>query len=57
MIRAIWQKYPNPFASHVLTSDVVDRYIDNQGILSITFLYSYIFHRNTAYNKNIPEKG
>jgi hypothetical protein len=28
---AIWQKYPNPFASHVLTADVIDRYIDEEG--------------------------
>lgn len=25
---AIFLKYPNPFASHVLASDVIDRYID-----------------------------
>ena len=27
---AIWQKYPNPFAAHVLSSDVIDRYLDKQ---------------------------
>ncbi|KAJ3334832.1 hypothetical protein HDU93_007188 [Gonapodya sp. JEL0774] len=26
--RAVFQKYPNPFATHVLTSDVVDRWVD-----------------------------
>lgn len=25
---AIFQKYPNPFASHVLTSDVIERRVD-----------------------------
>jgi hypothetical protein len=25
---AVWSKYPNPHSSHVLTSDVVDRYVD-----------------------------
>jgi hypothetical protein len=36
---AIWQKYPNPFASHVLSSDVIDRYIDQKtGVLYTTRL-------------------
>ncbi|KAJ3204515.1 hypothetical protein HDU67_009460 [Dinochytrium kinnereticum] len=26
--QAIWRKYPNPFASHVLAADVIDRYVD-----------------------------
>ncbi|KAI9296381.1 MSF1-domain-containing protein [Neoconidiobolus thromboides FSU 785] len=33
---AFWLRYPNPFASHVLGSDVIDRYIDNEGILHTT---------------------
>lgn len=37
---AIWQKYPNPFASHVLTCDVVDRHIDEQGILHTTRIFT-----------------
>lgn len=27
---AIFLKYPNPFASHVLASDVIERYVDLQ---------------------------
>ncbi|ORX57340.1 MSF1-domain-containing protein [Piromyces finnis] len=27
---AVWSKYPNPHSSHVLTSDVVDRYVDSR---------------------------
>ena len=30
---AHWRKYPNPWSSHVLTSDVLSRYIDAQGQL------------------------
>lgn len=26
--QAVWQKYPNPYSSHVLSADVVDRYVD-----------------------------
>ncbi len=37
---AIFQKYPNPFAAHVLTSDVIDRHIDPEtGILHTTRLF------------------
>jgi len=25
---ALWQKYPNPFAAHVLTNDVIERFVD-----------------------------
>jgi hypothetical protein len=35
---AIWQKYPNPFASHVISSDVLDRFIDEKGVLHTTRL-------------------
>eukprot|EP00842_Homolaphlyctis_polyrhiza_P006740 jgi/Hompol1/7067/HPOL_003948-RA len=37
---AIWQKYPNPFASHVLSADVVEQTVDPAtGILHTTRLY------------------
>ncbi|KAJ3268822.1 hypothetical protein HDV01_002174 [Terramyces sp. JEL0728] len=36
---AVWKKYPNPFASHVLSADVIDRYVDSQGILHSTRLF------------------
>ncbi len=29
---AIWKKYPNPFASHVLTADVIDQHLDENGM-------------------------
>ncbi|KAI8609828.1 PRELI-like family-domain-containing protein, partial [Chytriomyces sp. MP71] len=38
---AIFNKYPNPFAKHVLTSDVIDRYVDpDTGILHTTRLFT-----------------
>lgn len=36
---AIWTKYPNPFASHVLTVDVIDRQINNN-IITTTRLFT-----------------
>lgn len=30
---AFWLRYPNPFASHVLGSDVIERYVDSDGVL------------------------
>jgi hypothetical protein len=37
---AIWSKYPNPHSSHVVTSDVVDRYVDPRtGYLYTTRLF------------------
>jgi hypothetical protein len=37
--QAIWCKYPNPFAAHVLTADVIDRSVDpSTGILTTTRL-------------------
>ncbi|KAI9333219.1 PRELI-like family-domain-containing protein [Zopfochytrium polystomum] len=38
--QAIWQKYPNPFAAHVLSSDVIDRYVDENGVLHSTRLFT-----------------
>ncbi|KAG1218980.1 hypothetical protein G6F35_007872 [Rhizopus arrhizus] len=35
---AFWLRYPNPFASHVLAVDVLDRYVDENGILKTTRL-------------------
>ncbi|KAG1520606.1 hypothetical protein G6F52_007511 [Rhizopus delemar] len=35
---AFWLRYPNPFASHVLSVDVLDRYVDENGILKTTRL-------------------
>ncbi|CAB4385326.1 MSF1-domain-containing protein [Rhizophagus irregularis] len=36
---AFWLRYPNPFASHVESVDVIDRYIDpNTGVLRTTRL-------------------
>lgn len=38
--KAVWQKYPNPFASHVLSSDVIERRVDPEtGILHTTRLF------------------
>ncbi|KAI8826248.1 PRELI-like family-domain-containing protein [Fimicolochytrium jonesii] len=38
--QAVWQKYPNPFASHVLSSDVVERRVDPvTGVMSTTRLF------------------
>ncbi|KAJ3302865.1 hypothetical protein HDV03_004495 [Kappamyces sp. JEL0829] len=37
---AIWKKYPNPFASHVLTADVVESFTDELGILHTTRLFT-----------------
>ncbi|KAJ1922715.1 hypothetical protein IWQ60_006337 [Tieghemiomyces parasiticus] len=36
---AFWLRYPNPFAAHVLASDVIDRYVDpDTGVLHTTRL-------------------
>ncbi|KAG2214972.1 hypothetical protein INT45_002412 [Circinella minor] len=35
---AFWLRYPNPFASHVLAVDVLDRYVDEKGVLRTTRL-------------------
>ncbi|KAI8388524.1 PRELI-like family-domain-containing protein [Radiomyces spectabilis] len=35
---AFWLRYPNPFASHVLAVDVLDRYVDEKGVLKTTRL-------------------
>ncbi|KAI8973841.1 PRELI-like family-domain-containing protein [Pilobolus umbonatus] len=35
---AFWLRYPNPFASHVLAVDVLDRYVDENGVLKTTRL-------------------
>ncbi|KAJ3414910.1 hypothetical protein HDV05_005859 [Chytridiales sp. JEL 0842] len=38
--QAIWQKYPNPFASHVLAADVIDRTVDPvTGVITTTRLF------------------
>lgn len=36
---AVFQKYPNPFANHVLSADVIERYVDAQGVLHSTRLF------------------
>jgi hypothetical protein len=33
---SLLQKYPNPFSSHVLGADVIDRFVDQQGRLHTT---------------------
>ncbi|KAL1935469.1 hypothetical protein VTP01DRAFT_4609 [Rhizomucor pusillus] len=35
---AFWLRYPNPFASHVLAVDVLDRHVDERGVLHTTRL-------------------
>ncbi|ORZ06641.1 PRELI-like family-domain-containing protein [Absidia repens] len=35
---AFWVRYPNPFANHVLAVDVLDRYVDERGVLKTTRL-------------------
>ncbi|KAF7723989.1 hypothetical protein EC973_001449 [Apophysomyces ossiformis] len=35
---AFWLRYPNPFASHVLAVDVLDRFVDERGVLKTTRL-------------------
>ncbi|EDQ84640.1 uncharacterized protein MONBRDRAFT_34617 [Monosiga brevicollis MX1] len=37
---AFWCKYPNPFSTHVLTEDVIDRSVDEQGRLHTKRLLS-----------------
>ncbi|KAJ3068458.1 hypothetical protein HK102_007167, partial [Quaeritorhiza haematococci] len=38
--QAIFQKYPNPFARHVLSSDVIDRTVDPEtGVMKTTRLF------------------
>ncbi|KAI8917036.1 hypothetical protein PhCBS80983_g00162 [Powellomyces hirtus] len=38
--QAVWQKYPNPFASHVLSSDVIDRNVNPiTGVMTTTRLF------------------
>ena len=34
----MFQKYPNPFAAHVLTTDVISRHVDEAGRLHTTRL-------------------
>ncbi|KAJ3040573.1 hypothetical protein HDV00_010753 [Rhizophlyctis rosea] len=37
---AVWKKYPNPFASHVLSADVIDREVDPvTGVMTTTRLF------------------
>ncbi len=36
---AVFMKYPNPFAAHVLASDVIDRFVDETGRLHTTRLF------------------
>lgn len=36
---AIYNKYPNPFASHVLSADVIERSVDSNGVISTTRLF------------------
>lgn len=31
--QALWQKYPNPFSTHVIASDILDRRVDSDGRL------------------------
>ncbi|RKP39611.1 PRELI-like family-domain-containing protein [Dimargaris cristalligena] len=35
---AFWLRYPNPFAAHVLSTDVIDRHVDPNGVLHTTRL-------------------
>ncbi|GAB5591217.1 hypothetical protein Unana1_06117 [Umbelopsis nana] len=35
---AFWLRYPNPFASHVVCADVIDRSINEDGVLTTTRL-------------------
>lgn len=35
---AVFNKYPNPFAKHVLSADIIDRYIGQDGKLRTTRL-------------------
>jgi len=38
--QAVWRKYPNPFASHVLSSDVIEREVDPvTGVMRTTRLF------------------
>ncbi|KAI8810070.1 PRELI-like family-domain-containing protein [Cladochytrium replicatum] len=56
--QAIWQKYPNPFASHVLTADVIESKVDPQtGILYRTrlFLKSGIIPKWGRALMSVPE--
>ncbi|KAJ1528285.1 hypothetical protein HK096_009881 [Nowakowskiella sp. JEL0078] len=56
--KAIWQKYPNPFASHVLSSDVIDRQIDSEtGVMTTTrlFLKRGILPAWGRHFLNVPE--
>ncbi|KAJ3245711.1 hypothetical protein HDU78_008768 [Chytriomyces hyalinus] len=63
---AIWNKYPNPLAHHVLTADVIDRHVDpHTGILHTTRLFTKegrlpkwarsIFHVKEAYILEVSE--
>ncbi|KAI8811208.1 PRELI-like family-domain-containing protein [Cladochytrium replicatum] len=56
--QAIWQKYPNPFASHVLTADVIESKVDPEtGILYRTrlFLKSGIIPKWGRALMSVPE--
>jgi hypothetical protein len=35
---AIFNKYPNPFSTHVLTSDVIDRYLKGNTLITLRLL-------------------
>ncbi|KAI9101970.1 PRELI-like family-domain-containing protein [Phlyctochytrium arcticum] len=56
--QAVWQKYPNPFASHVLSSDVIDRTVDPiSGAMTTTriFLKSGYIPKWGRSLLNVPE--
>lgn len=36
----ILNKYPNPFASHVLTADVIERRVDENGLIHTKRLFT-----------------
>ncbi|RKO98607.1 hypothetical protein CXG81DRAFT_15692 [Caulochytrium protostelioides] len=43
--RAVWQKYPNPFASHVISSDLIDVHHDPAtGVLCTVRLFRKMGH-------------
>ena len=47
---AVWRKYPNPFASHVLSADVIDRQVDPVTGRSRSFCLSTCNNKLTAVN-------
>lgn len=55
---ALFNKYPNPFSTHVLTSDVIDRYVIGEKLITVRLLKKkskvpkwgqFIFKMNEAY--------